>query len=59
MVYNSYSASYYKRRKKLLQMIALTSRNRKQRKPRKLREYSGRTHAWWDNSVSGNVLPRE
>jgi len=63
MVYNSYSANYYKRRKKLLQMISLTSSmNRKQRKPRKLQEYwiaPGRTRVWWENFVSGNVLPSE
>jgi len=41
-------------------VISLTSSmNRKQRKPWEYWIAPGRTRAWWDNFVSGNVLPSE
>jgi len=43
-------------------MIAMGSSSRRPRKQRKPREYwvaPGRTRAWWDNFISGRVLPSE
>ena len=63
MLYNSFAASYYQKKKKLLHMVALTAlkrnRFRKERKPREYWVAPGRTQAWWDNFISGTVLQHE
>ena len=62
ILYNSYTATYYKQHEKLLQLIALVSANKNHRKPRKPQEFwvaPGRTRARWNNFVEENMPPSE
>ena len=59
----SYCAiSHHLEKKRLLQIITLTALRQNRTRRRKKREYwvaPGRTSAWWDNFLSGEVLEAE